>query len=97
MKDREHYALELMFQFRVIAVAFITHESVGAVDFDPLVVRPDFVEASENPASSFERDVGSCRLIDWASTQACPRRRFCKSLQLILEGIGILPRRLRQV
>src|ERR1700747_3239518 len=47
-----------MLQFRVVAVTFIAHESVGAVDLHPLVVGSNFVEASEDLASSFERDVG---------------------------------------
>ena len=58
MKDREHHILELMFQFRVVAVTLIAHKSMGAVDLDPLVVGSYFVEASKDPPSSFERDMG---------------------------------------
>jgi hypothetical protein len=47
-----------MFQLWVVAVTFIAHESVGAVDLDPLVVGSNFVEASEDLPSSFDRDVG---------------------------------------
>src|SRR5215469_1663219 len=57
VKDREHHVLELMFQFWVVAVTFIAHKSVGAVDLDPLVAGSNFVEASEDLPSSFERDV----------------------------------------
>src|SRR5579862_2379924 len=46
-----------MFQFWIVAVAFIAHKSVRAVDLDPLVVGSHFVEAREDLSSSFERDV----------------------------------------
>src|ERR1700733_187748 len=58
MKNRQHHTLELIFQFWVVAVTFIAHESVGTVDFDPLEVGSNFVEASEDLTSSFDRDVG---------------------------------------
>ena len=47
-----------MFQFWVVAVAFIAHKGVGAVDLNPLVVGSNFVQASEDPSSSFQRDMG---------------------------------------
>jgi hypothetical protein len=47
-----------MFQFWVVAVTLIAYKSVGAVDLDPLVVGSNFVEASEDLPSSFERNMG---------------------------------------
>src|ERR1700722_9475144 len=57
VKDREHHVLELMFQFRIVAITFIAHKSVSAVDLDPLVIGSHLVEPSEDLSSSFERDV----------------------------------------
>ena len=50
-----------MFQFRVVAVTFIAHKSVRSVYLNPLVVGSNFVEASEDLPSSFDRDAGSNR------------------------------------
>src|SRR5438046_9660312 len=47
-----------MFKFWVVAVTFIAHKTLAPVDLDPLVVGSYFVEASEDPSSSFERDMG---------------------------------------
>src|ERR1700747_686491 len=76
-----------MLQFRVVAVTFIAHESVGAVNLDPLVVGSNFVEASEDLASSFDRDVGVLSTPD-VEQFALDLRSACQRVILLASAEG---------
>src|SRR6201997_3500848 len=76
-----------MFQFWVVAVTFIAHESVGAVHLDPLVVGSNFVEASEDPPSSFDRDVGGLSTPD-VEQFALDLRSACQRVILLASTEG---------
>ena len=57
MQQGQHQALAMVFEFRIVAVAFVAHEGVCSVDFKPLVVCSDLVEARFDLHAAFERDV----------------------------------------
>src|SRR5258708_1752067 len=58
MEKLENQAVALVSECRVVAGAFIAHESMRAIDLVPGKTRTNFLETRFDQIAAFERDVG---------------------------------------